>query len=183
SATRSQVTSEACRRGLGLFDDSWAVGLWAFSTELVGARDWRELVPVGPLATQRGRLLASLGQLGPKRNGGTGLYDTLLAAYRTVQTGWDPGRINSLVMFTDGENDDNDGISLPVLLGQLDRLKDPRRPIQVVIIGIGPSVGFQPLQQITRVTGGGVFVTEDPARIGEIFLKALALRSQAAPPR
>ena len=31
------------------------------------------------------------------------------------------------------------------------------------------------------MTGGGVFITEDPAKIGDIFLKAVALRTQVGP--
>ncbi|HEU5107829.1 MAG TPA: VWA domain-containing protein, partial [Micromonosporaceae bacterium] len=181
NATRAQVTQEAARRGLGLFDDSWAVGIWAFSTNLVGSRDYRELAPIGPLSSNRNALLAATTQLNPKRNGDTGLYDTLLAAYRVVKAGWDPGRINSVVMLTDGENDDDNGIELPALLQALQKEKDPERPIQVVLIAIGPNVGEAKLKQIVGVTGGGVFTTEDPSKIGEIFLKAVSLRTQARP--
>jgi hypothetical protein len=185
-ANRAQVTIQAATRGLGLFDDNWAVGLWAFSTELDGAKDYKQLAPIAPLTDNRTKLLQGLQQLRPKRNGDTGLYDTLLAAYKTVQDGWDPGRINSVVMMTDGENDDDNGISLQRLLSELQRLKDPKRPIQVVLIGIGPSVGPQALQSIVQVTNGNkqaVFTTEDPAKIGDIFLKAVSLRTQGAAPK
>ncbi|WP_212822096.1 substrate-binding domain-containing protein [Polymorphospora rubra] len=178
-ATRMQVTLQAAQRGLGLFDDSWAVGLWTFSTELAGGRDYREEQPVGPLSSQRSRLLASLNAITPKPTGDTGLYDTVLAAYESMQEGWEPGRVNSVVMLTDGRNDDADGISQEKLLADLQALVDPRRPIQVVIIGIGDGVSRDELESITKVTGGGVFVTEDPAKIGDIFLQAIALRPAA----
>jgi hypothetical protein len=177
NATREQVTLEAARRGLGLFDDSWAVGLWTFSTELDGPRDYRQLVPIGPLANQRGQLLSALGSIKPQPTGDTGLYDTILAAYQTVQKDWDPGRVNSVVMLTDGANDDRNGISLEALLAKLKQAADPKRPIQVVIIGIGDGVSVNELGQITKATGGGVFVAKDPAKIGDIFLKAISLRS------
>jgi hypothetical protein len=179
NATRAQVTAEAARRGLQLFDDSWAVGLWTFSTELVGQRDYRQLAPIEPLSSNRAKLLSVLPLVAqPKRDGGTGLYDTLLAAYRTVQADWDQGRVNSVVMLTDGANQDNKGVDLPGLLNELKKIKDPKRPVQVVMIGIGPSIAPSPLQQITKITGGGVFTTQDPAKIGEIFLKAVSLRTQ-----
>jgi Ca-activated chloride channel family protein len=176
-ATREQVTVEAARRGLALFDDTWAVGLWIFSTLLDGANDYRELVPIGPVASQRGQLQGALGTIKPKPTGDTGLYDTILAAYRTVQAGWDPGRVNSVVILTDGENDDAQGVSLDQLVVELQRIGDPKRPVQVVAIGIGTNVGQAELTKITKTTGGGVFVATDPAKIGEIFLKAIALRS------
>jgi Ca-activated chloride channel homolog len=178
NATRAQVTIEAARRGLGLFDDSWAVGLWTFSTNLNGNTDWLQQVPIGPLSAQRTQLLAKISAIQPVPKGDTGLYDTLLAAYQEVKKDWDPGRVNSIVMMTDGDNDDpSGGVSHEQLLAQLQQLHDPQKPIQVIIIGIGPTVNAAPLEQITKTTGGGVFIAEDPAKIGEIFLKAISLRS------
>jgi hypothetical protein len=176
NATRAQVTRAAAQRGLGLFDDAWAVGLWVFATELVGSRDYRELVPIGPLTSQRGKLEAAVAGITPKRNGNTGLYDTMLAAYKTVQEGWEPGRVNSVLMLTDGKNEDANGITQAKLLADLKQVADPERPIQVVIIGIGNGVSRAELESITKLTGGGVFVTEDPAKIDDIFLQAIALR-------
>ncbi|MDG4767399.1 substrate-binding domain-containing protein [Solwaraspora sp. WMMD406] len=175
-ASRADVTREAARRGMALFDDSWALGLWIFSTELQGTQDWRELVPIGPLSSQRAVLEAALPQVVPKRNGNTGLFDTTLAAYLAVQEDWAPGRVNSVVVFTDGRNEDDNGLTRDQLLAQLADAADPQRPIQVIFIGIGDEVSQEELESITNTTGGGVFVTEDPANIGDILLKAIALR-------
>ncbi|RSM64369.1 VWA domain-containing protein [Actinoplanes sp. ATCC 53533] len=177
--TREQVTVEAATRGLDLFDDSWALGLWTFSTNLDGPRDHRELLPVGPLVASRDRAVQQLAAIKPKKNGDTGLYDTILAAYQEMQDGWDPGRLNTVVIMTDGDNDDDNGVSLPALLARLGQLKDPTRPVDIVAIGIGPDVTQGPLQQITGTTGGGVFTAPDPADIAAIFLKALALHTQS----
>ena len=106
-----QVTVAAARRGLALFDDSWAIGLWTFSTKLDGNRDYRELVGIGPLSAQRSELERALPQVRPKDGSRTGLYDTVLAAYKEVQDGWEPGRVNSIVLFTDGKNEDDPGVS------------------------------------------------------------------------
>ncbi|MFC7545775.1 VWA domain-containing protein [Plantactinospora sp. GCM10030261] len=177
SATREQVTVAAAARGLELFDDTWQVGLWTFATDLVGPQEWRELVPIGPLSTDRTRLQAALRTVVPKENGDTGLFDTMLAAYKNVRDGWEPGRVNSIVLFTDGRNENDEGISQQRMLADLKKLADPDRPVQVVIIGIGQDVNQEELRSIVKVTGGGVFVTEDPARIPDIFLQAIALRA------
>ncbi|MGK5742440.1 substrate-binding domain-containing protein [Micromonospora sp. URMC 103] len=176
--SREEVTVEAARRGLSLFDDSWSIGLWTFSTELVGARDYKALVDIGPLSSTRGKLESALSTIRPS-DGDTGLYDTMLAAYKAVQEDWQAGRVNSVVLFTDGKNDDKNGISQQKLLSDLKRLSDPDRPVQVIIIGIGEGVSEAELQSITTVTGGGSFVTKDPTEIGSIFLKAIALRPPA----
>jgi hypothetical protein len=177
-ASRMDITKAAATQGLGLFGDDWAVGLWIFSTNMGGGLDYKELVPIGPLSASRNQLIGALQSVQVKRRGDTGLYDTVLAGYKNVQDGWQAGRINSVVVLTDGiGNDDPDGgIALPGLLDQLGKIKDAKRPVQVIIIGLGDAINRGPLDQIVRVTGGGVFVAEDPAKIGEIFLRAISLR-------
>ena len=179
-ATREQVTVAAAKAGLGLFDDSWTLGLWTFSTKLRGDLDYRQLVPIGSLASQRSEMLSKLSQIQPVPNGSTGLYDTVLAAYKTVQKGWDPSRVNSVVIMTDGQNDDPSGITLDQLIKDLKAVENPDKPVQVIAIGIGNDVSEAELKKITDTTGGGTFVTADPSKIGEIFLKAIALRPGAA---
>jgi Ca-activated chloride channel family protein len=176
--TREQVTVEAATRGLELFDDSWALGLWTFSTNLDGDRDYREILPVGPLTATRDRAVRGLAGIRPKVGGDTGLYDTILAAYQEMLDTWDRGRLNTVVIMTDGDNDDDNGLTLQALLDELGKRKDPRRPVDIVVIGIGPDITQAPLRQITGVTGGGVFTAPDPADIGTIFLRALALHTQ-----
>ncbi|RQX59650.1 VWA domain-containing protein, partial [Micromonospora chalcea] len=177
-ASREQVTVAAASQGLGLFDDSWSIGLWTFSTNLQGSQDWSELVGIKPLSSNRGALQRGLASIKPS-SGDTGLYDTMLAAYKKVQQDWEPGKVNSIVLFTDGKNEDDNGISQKELLDQLKKLKDDEQPVQVVIIGIGTEVNRAELESITKVTGGGAFVTTDPSKIGEIFLRAIALRPPA----
>jgi hypothetical protein len=180
-ATRAEVALEAARQGLQRFDDSWAVGLWTFSTNLDGPRDYRELLPIRPMTVQRPHLLTAIETIQPVPNGDTGLYDTVLAAYQTVQDGWDPHAVNSVVLFTDGENDDAVSLTLDELIASLRALIDRRYPVQVIAIGIGDDVNRSELERITNTTGGGTFVALQPADIGPIFLQALSLRPPAPP--
>ena len=178
--TRAQVTQRAAAQGLELFDDKWAVGTWLFSTNMVGKRPWKEVVPITPLSSARGTLQRSISQIVPKPGGATGLYDTALAAYKEVQDGWQGGRINSVILFTDGKNENKDGITRDQLVAQLKKLNDPKRPVRMIVIGIGGEVDRNELEAITDATSaGGVFIAPDPAKIGEIFLEAIASRSGA----
>lgn len=178
--TRAQVCQKAAGQGLGLLDDQWSVGMWVFSTDMVGTRPWREVAPISPLSAARSRLAAAAAQMVPKKNGNTGLYDTALAAYKNVQQGWQAGRVNSVILFTDGKNDNPGGISRGTLVSDLKKLRDPKRPVRMVIIGIGNDVDRAELEAIADATdAGGVFIAPDPAKIGEIFLEAIATRSGA----
>jgi Ca-activated chloride channel homolog len=175
NATREQVLVRAAAGGLALLDDTWSVGSWIFSTKLEGNQPWHQLVPIGPMSKQRAQLNAVLSQVVPT-NGDTGLYDTVLAAYRAVQNGWDAGKVNSVLLFTDGINDNPGGLTLDQLVGELQKVVDPKRPVEVIAVGIGTDVSRPELTRITQATGGAVFIATDPAKIGEIFLQAIALR-------
>jgi Ca-activated chloride channel family protein len=177
NASRMAVTIDASKRGLQLFDDSWVNGLWIFSTELDGTKDYKELVPIGPVASNRGQLVAALDGMKPKENGDTGMYDSILAAYQALQNGWTEGMVNTLILLTDGENDDKNGLNREQLLGELGKVKDQKRPIRVLIITIGPDVSPTNLKPITDLTGGGVFAAPDPAKISDIFLQAITTRT------
>ncbi|GAA3344592.1 substrate-binding and VWA domain-containing protein [Amorphoplanes nipponensis] len=179
--TRAEVTRRAASQGLSLFDDKWAVGTWIFSTELVGKRPWKQIEPISPLSSRRAALADSIQQIQPKVGGQTGLYDTALAAYRTVQDSYQAGRVNSVLLFTDGANKNPDGISRSTLVSELKKLVDPKRPVRLVIIGIGNEVDRGELEAIAKATpDGGVFVAPDPAKIADIFLEAISSRSGAA---
>lgn len=176
-ATRDQVAVDAARQGLGLLDDTWAVGLWTFSTQMDAGNDWKQLVPLGPLSSQRQAIQAALPRVQPNPNGNTGLYNTVLAAYKNVQAGWDPGRVNSVLIMTDGKDEGAVGPTLDQLVAELKQARDPARPVEVIAVGIGDQVSQAELQTITSTTGGATFLAPDAAKIGEIFLQAIGLRA------
>ena len=176
NATRMQVTLAAARGGLGLFSDDWQVGLWLFAG--AGSDNHRELVSIGPLTDKRDDVADALGGIQPA-GGDAGLYRTILDGYREVQDGWQAGRVNSVLLMTDGvgAGQQSGDIKLDDLLTELDAAKSADKPVQVIVVGVGDAVDRSPLERITRETGGGVFIAEDPAQIGAVFLEALSLRT------
>jgi hypothetical protein len=179
--TRMDLTKQTAQAGLGLFKPTTEVGLWVFSTRLDGDRDYKELLPIRPMYLGRNTAVRLIGQIQAKPNGATGLYDTVLAGYQTLRAGWNPARINVLVVLTDGQNEDRNGISKATLLSRLHALADPRKPLRIVFIGMGTGVNATELSQIAAVTGGRAFVTADPRRIADIFLAALVLINCTTP--
>ncbi|MEH1169804.1 substrate-binding domain-containing protein [Micromonospora sp. CPCC 205539] len=172
--TRLAATVKAAREGAGLLLDNSELGIWVFSTKVDGDRDYREVLPVAPLRVQRARLADRLANVRVKAGGGTGLYDATLAAYRDARQHWTPGRINLVLVMTDGRNEDDESIGRSKFLAELTRLQDPRRPLPIVFIGLGRDVDPDELTAIATVTGGQVFRTEQPSGIRQIFFSALA---------
>jgi Ca-activated chloride channel homolog len=182
AATRLDLVTAAASRGLGLYPDQAEIGLWVFATDLTARTDYRELVPIGPLATRpdgvtgRERLVQALGAVRRVPNGNTGLYDTTLAAVRAVRRGWDPQRANSVVVLTDGRNDDSSGIGLTQLLRTLRQESVPGRSVPVITIAYGADSDAKALGAISTATGGRLYLAPDPRRIDQVFLDAIGRR-------
>jgi hypothetical protein len=174
--SRMAVTLEAAELGIGLMKATTKIGIWLFSTRLDGDRDHRELLPVAPIGDHvAAGALAQLRAVEAIPTGDTGLYDSTLAAYRSARQNFEPGRINTVIVLTDGRNDDADTITRETLLAELATLQDPLRPIPIIGIGIGPDIDVAELQAIAGATGGQGFTTPDPAKIGDIFYTALSM--------
>jgi Bacterial extracellular solute-binding protein/von Willebrand factor type A domain len=173
---RMAVTLQAAELGIGLMKPTTKIGVWLFSTNLDGEnKDYKELLPVAPVADQvSGGALQKLRAVQALPNGATGLYDSTLAAFKSATQNFEPGRINLVVVLTDGRNEDDNGITRQQLLSELAALRDPRRPVQVVGIGIGPDIDQAELQAIAGATGGQAFTTPDPNQINNIFYAALS---------
>jgi hypothetical protein len=172
---RMAVTLQAAELGIGLMKPTTKIGVWLFSTNLDGDKDYKELFPVDTIAEQKSSgAFAKLRQVQALENGATGLYDSTLAAYQASRQNFEPGRINTLIVMTDGRNEDPNSISRDQLLAELAKLQDPARPIRIVGIGIGPDIDVGELQAIAGATGGQAFTTPDPTKIGDIFYAALS---------
>lgn len=173
--SRMELTLQAATQGLGLFKPTTELGLWLFSTKLDGDKDYRVLLPMRTIAEQKAAGgVEQLQAVRPKPGGATGLYDSILAAYQNARQNWKPGRINLVVVLTDGRNEDSETIGLPRLLKELGTLQDPRKPLPVIGIGIGPDIDASELRQVSSATGGESFTTPDPRKISDVFYQALS---------
>lgn len=181
-ATRIGLAVATTRSGLELFPGSASIGLWAFSHRLEGEQDHRTLVPVRRLdaevggSSQRELLAGALAGLPELVDGATGLHDTVLAAYRAATRDHDPDAVNTVLLFTDGGNEDPGSIGEAELLQQLRGLRDPERPVRVIAIGISDDADAGVLDRIAAATGGTAFVARRPQDISEVFRAALGAR-------
>ena len=175
--SKLQVVLEACRRSLGLFDDADTIGLWEFSTRLDGDRDYRELVPLGPAGGKVGgvdrRRASVAAYAGMRPRTGTGLYDSVLAAYGSASKAYRDGYVNALVVLSDGQNDDSVGISLDELLAEFRSRYRLAAPVHVVTLAYGKGADTGALARIAKATDGLSFVAPDPRDIGQVFLTAM----------
>lgn len=178
--SRIDLAVEASRAALAAFQDNARIGLWAFSIDQGGkGTDHRELVPMRRLSaevgssTQRAALAGQVTRLPRLTTGGTGLYDTALAAYRSAIAAYDPAYFNSVVLLTDGANDDPDSLRLADLLTQLRSASDPAKPVRIIAVGISDDADMAALTKIAQATNGAAYPVQDPRDILAVLSQAL----------
>lgn len=183
--TRMELTQQAATTGSKLFPNTAALGLCAFSIGLGGgSQDYLELEPIRKMdqvvdgVTQRERLVAGIAGLSERTGGATGLYDSTLAAFRTVQASYDSRAINSVILFTDGANEDPESLDLEQLRETLQRERYPAKPVVIVTIGITEDADAETLKKISAATGGTSYVARAPQDIPSVFADALLARSR-----
>jgi hypothetical protein len=183
TSTRMGLLAQSATAGIGMLPGHARVGLWVFSVDRGGPdQDWRVLNPTQRLdkldhgRTQRYALQERIAELPSLTDGGTGLYDTALAAFRQAQRDYRPGYVNSVVLLSDGANDDPGSLTLPQLIAQFEAVRDPARPTRIIAVGISDDADLPALQAMAKATGGEAFQAVEPADIAGVFAQALLAR-------
>jgi Ca-activated chloride channel family protein len=194
SPTKLALAKQALTGALARFGGDDEVGLWVFSTALAGpgtSRDGavRELVPVGRMGARDSRhrrsLANAVGALRPRND--TALYAATEQAHAAVVDGADPGRINAVVLITDG-HDEIEGTPAERRAARrtlLARLTDPGsggadgaaqagRPVPVFTIAYGGDADAEVLQDVADATDGAFYDSTDPTTIDQVVTEALS---------
>lgn len=185
--TRASLLRDASVFGLAQFPENTSLGYWEFSIDRGGKGiPYREVVPIAPITDKtdgvlhRDRLAKAIDSSLADLGGGTGLYDTALAAFKFVYDSYDPAYSNSVILMTDGRNEVAHSVTLAHLVSELNIMKNPARRIPIITIGISDDADAAALQRISEATGGSSFIAHDPKDIGEILLKAVSFRVEDA---
>lgn len=177
--SRLTLAKAAAVTAVQKFDGQASVGLWVFSTGLVGNRDYRKVVPLGALGdtmpdglTRQQDMIAAINGL--SAGGNTGLYDTIAAAQADVVAHFKPGAANLVVLMTDGQNqDDTGGLDLQQLKLKLEKVQAGGENVPVVTIGYGKDADYTTLQDISRTSGTTSLSSKTSFDINQVLLAAL----------
>lgn len=184
--TRIDLTRQAAQTALSVIPEQTAVGVWYFATALDGALDHVEAAPLRPLeeevgeVTQQEVLLGVTADLGVDTlQGDTGLHDSLWAAYSAMQDEDVDDAISSVLMLTDGINDDpTGGLSEDEVVALLEQAREEGdRQVTVVLIGVGPDVDADALDRLATAAGGESLVLTDPRELPQVFVDVVARRA------
>ena len=181
-ATKLELAKEATITALDEFNDDDEVGLWAFSTDLGTGDDpegqYIELVPTGWIGDVRENLKTKVRDLLPTN--GTPLYRATQLAYEHQLDGYDPTRINAVVLLSDGVNDDgepdDDREQLTDLLSALsDRAEgDQTQAVRVFPISYGENADLPTLRRIAESSQAALYDSSDPRSINKVFVAVVS---------
>ncbi|KQM83195.1 hypothetical protein ASE68_08115 [Agromyces sp. Leaf222] len=176
---RIDLLQQAASTTISQLSEAVDVGVWAFSTTRIGDQDWEDLSPIEPLADEahRTQVLDVLASLPARLGGATGLYDTTLAAVKQVRSAYDPETVNSVLLLTDGKNEDENGISRDQLLDELAAMAEDGEQVPVVLVGIGPDTDIESMRLIAEATGGAAYSAQRPEDLKTVLTDALSQRS------
>lgn len=176
---RIDVLQQAAATTLAQFSGQVDLGVWGFSTLRAGEQDWEPLAPIDRLSNDAHKQLVTdvIASLPARLGGATGLYDTTLAAVQSVREQYDPEKVNSVLLLTDGRNEDENGISGEQLLAELAALNDPARPVPVTLVGIGPDTDLDAMRRIAEATGGAAYSAARPEDLSVVLTDALSQRA------
>ena len=181
-ATKLDLAKSAAITALDDFNDDDEVGLWVFTTALTdpdgNPTEHLELVAPGRVGDVGERLKASLRDLAPLQ--GTPLYSATELAYDNQVEGYDPTRINAVVLLSDGVNDDgepdDDRQQLQSLLDALTRNAEGQQSqeVRVFTISYGDSADLATLRRIAEASQAAVYDSSDPRSINKVFVAVVS---------
>jgi Bacterial extracellular solute-binding protein/von Willebrand factor type A domain len=178
STTKSGLAKQALSAVVSSIAPDSDMGLWTFTASR--KRDYHVLVPLGPAdgrigkLSRRQALQSAIDTVRPVPNGGTGLYDTTLAAFRAASHNYAYGRLNAVMVTTDGRNEDPGSLSLNLLLNDLRREFDGIKPVRIITVAYGGDADTGVLKRIADVTGGASYRAPTAAEVSPLLAKALA---------
>lgn len=187
--TRAKVAEESLTTAVQRLPDGSQVGGWIFSTDKGGkGKDWAPIAPIARLdepegaGTHRDAIVAALRKFPSYISGDTGLYDTTAAAFAEMTRTYDPAYFNSVVIITDGKNDDpGGGLELGQLLAQIKTAHDPTKPVRIITIGMGEA-DPKALQAIAAASGGASYTANTSDDLLTVFVQALLAREPSQAP-
>ncbi len=179
-STKLDLAQQAAIDALDQFKDTDEVGLWVFSTDLLGGDDpnYLEVVPVAPIGTQRRAVEDGIAAQFPQN--GTPLYDVTQKSYETMLASYDEEKINAVVFLTDGVNDDgvfdDDNQQFTDVINELQSGSEgaTSRPVRVFTISYGSGADDVTLRAIAEATSAAHYDASDPASINQVFTAVIS---------
>ena len=174
--TKLDLAKQAAVNALSQFGPNDIVGLRIFSTGISPREptDYLDLVPIGPIASNREQIATKIRGLVPTR--GTPLYTTSTASVDLVRAQYKPELINAVVLLTDGRNEDARNDDLPGTLAKLTAGTEggSDKPVRLFTIAFGKDADPAALRRLAEATSATFYDSSDPRVIDRVFTNVIS---------
>ncbi|HET6532425.1 MAG TPA: VWA domain-containing protein [Actinoplanes sp.] len=175
TSSRIELVRQGCRSVAGLLPDPSRMGLWEFGSKIDGANDYRPLLDMAPLTPSHRKALAGAVTKLDSRETGTGLYDTILAAYTSARDAYQGGVPNQVLVLTDGRNEaDKNSISAAQLSAALQKAAAKDRPVMLSVITFGTASDAKVIENATKPVDGYVDNLSTADEVAAVFIHVAA---------
>ncbi|MGW0323825.1 VWA domain-containing protein [Nocardia sp. NPDC003183] len=174
STTRLSNAIAAVASTLQVMPPDFGLGLWTFGKNLDGTTPYKVQAATALLTdSQRNAVGSAVTAVKPSQLAADQAYPSLLAAYRAAVAGYSPGRTNSILLITDGPDDDST-LTGTALVDEITAATKSGKPIRIDIVVVGGQ-GTQTLQTLADQTGGTYtrMPTSNDLGFGTAVVKAL----------
>jgi Ca-activated chloride channel family protein len=166
-ASKLDLAKKAAITALAQFGPDDQLGLWIFSSDFGPSHSpFVQLIPIQPVRDVLPQLRSKISSLTPQE--GTALYATIRAANQSMESTFDPQRINAVVLLTDGRNEYPPDIDLNGLVRQL-QTENEGRAIRIFPIAYGEDADLGTLTRIASASRAAAYNASDPASIDKVF--------------
>lgn len=153
------------------------IGVWAFTTGLASTIDGKvssvavEVRPFGELGDAKESLRNDIGDLTHTNRQGTPLYDAVDTAYGYMKDHAETGRINAIVVISDGaDTDSSSSVNSLIQRIKADQGEGANTDaVKIFAIGFGSGADMESLEKLAKASGGQVFDATDPEKLNEVF--------------
>ncbi|MCB1026174.1 MAG: VWA domain-containing protein [Microthrixaceae bacterium] len=172
--TKLDLAKQAATTALEQFKADDEVGLRTFTTdENTGEPVYDDLVEIEQLGSSAEGLRSALRDLIPRN--GTPLFGAAQVAFEEIEGGYDPERINAVILLTDGINEDGDPSDDDAQFKALtDQLRagsegEASTPVRVFTIAYGEGASTGQLSAIAEASNAAAYDSSDPDAIDQVF--------------
>lgn len=176
--TKLDLAQKAAIESLDQFKSTDQVGLRVFTTRIDGSKSYRDLLPIQEMRANKENLINQIRAQYPQN--GTPLYEVTDVSFADMVTGYDPARINAVVLLTDGANADGDDIDDRTQFQDLLKTlrsasnNESSKPVRIFPIAYGQEADFDVLKQIAEATNAAAYDASNPETITQVFTAVIS---------
>ncbi|MFR9753510.1 VWA domain-containing protein [Nocardia sp. 004] len=174
ATTRLSNVLAALNSTMTVMPPDFGLGVWTFGEDLGNGFPYRIAAATAALsAEQRTKISTALDTVRLDESRTDQAYPALIAAYRSAVTDYTPGRTNSVLLITDGPDDDST-VTGPQLIAAIDAATDSTKPVRIDVIVLGGN-GTRTLETLAEQTGGSYtrLATSNDLGFGSAVVQAL----------